>query len=121
MDPERMSFELEGTGVIITGAAKGIGLAVARRFAELGAKVSGWDVHAAPMQSESAFIHSTTADVTDETSVVSAYAASKDALGSVSVLIANAGINGPTKPSWEYSLNEWNLSLIHISEPTRPY
>ena len=106
-----MSFELEGTGVIITGAAKGIGLAVARRFAELGAKVSGWDVHAAPMQSESAFIHSTTADVTDETSVVSAYAASKDALGSVSVLIANAGINGPTKPSWEYSLNEWNRVL----------
>ena len=103
-----MSFELEGTGVIITGAAKGIGLAVARRFSELGAKVSGWDIDPSPMQSEPALAHSVTADVTDEASVAAAYTASKNALGSVSVLIANAGINGPTKPSWEYSLNEWD-------------
>ena len=106
-----MSFELEGTGVIITGAAKGIGLAVARRFAELGAKVSGWDIDPVPMQSEPSLAHSVTADVTDEASVAAAYTASKNALGSVSVLIANAGINGPTKPSWEYSLNEWNQVL----------
>ena len=30
------------------------------------------------------------------------------ALGDVSVLIANAGVNGPTKPLWDYSLAEWN-------------
>ena len=27
------------------------------------------------------------------------------------VIIANAGINGPTKPAWEYSLAEWNRVL----------
>ena len=36
-----MASDLEGQTVIITGAARGIGLAVARRFSELGARISG--------------------------------------------------------------------------------
>ncbi len=38
-----MGFDIEGHKFIVTGAAKGIGLAISQRLSELGAKVSGWD------------------------------------------------------------------------------
>ena len=106
-----MSFELEGKKVVITGAARGIGLAIARRFGELGAKVSGWDLDDASMRDDPAFAHASVANVTDEASCVSAFASTMEAFGSVDIMIANAGINGPTKPAWEYSLKEWNQVL----------
>jgi 3-oxoacyl-[acyl-carrier protein] reductase len=46
-------------------------------------------------------------DVSNEASVNDAFAASIAAMGDVDGIVANAGINGPTKPLWEYSLDEW--------------
>jgi 3-oxoacyl-[acyl-carrier protein] reductase len=119
-----MSFDLEGQRVIVTGAARGIGRAIADRFAEFGAKVSGWDLDPGPIAGDAAFVHTVTADVTDEASVDAAFTASKAALGGVSVLIANAGVNGPTKPAWEYTLDDWNhvinVDLTGVFVTTRP-
>ena len=106
-----MSFELENQTVVVTGAARGIGKAIGHRFAELGAKVSGWDLDPGPIAGDSAFAHTIRADVTDETSVAAAFAASEKALGGITVLVANAGINGPTKPMWDYTLDDWNRVL----------
>ena len=106
-----MSFDLEGNNIVVTGAAKGIGLAISRRFAELGAKVSGWDLDPSPGDADPAFAHFVRVDVTDEDSVAEGFAQSLAALGSVTILVANAGINGPTKPAWEYSLDEWRRVL----------
>ncbi len=106
-----MSFDLEGHGIVVTGAARGIGLAVSQRLAALGGRVSGWDLDCAPIQSNPSFLHRTVCDVTDERAVEQAFSESLAALGSVSVLVANAGVNGPTKPAWDYTLEEWNRVL----------
>ena len=102
-----MGFDIEGDRFIVTGAAKGIGLEISRKLSELGAKVSGWDLNHEAMASEPAFTHRVKVDVTDEKSIKSAVKASINKLGGLQGLIANAGINGPTKPTWEYSKKEW--------------
>ena len=119
-----MIIDLENQNVIVTGAARGIGLAISRRFAELGARVSGWDLHCETMKDEDAFAHSTVADVTNEADVDRAFQESLDAMGGVSAFVANAGVNGPTKPAWEYTLDEWNhvlnVDLTGVFLSTRP-
>jgi len=106
-----MGFELENQTVVVTGAGRGIGRAIGRRFAELGAKVSGWDLDVSGIAVDPAFAHTVRADVTSEESLAAAYASALEALGEVSVMVPNAGINGPTKPLWNYSLDEWNRVL----------
>lgn len=119
-----MGSELEGQTAIVTGAARGIGLAVARRFRELGARVSGWDIAFGENADEDAFAHTAVVDVTNERSVADGFQSSLEALGDVSILVANAGINGPTKPAWDYTLDDWNrvldIDLTGVYLTTRP-
>lgn len=119
-----MGSDLEGQTAIVTGAARGIGLAVARRFRELGARVSGWDIAFGENADEDAFAHTAVVDVTNERSVADGFQSSLEALGDVSILVANAGINGPTKPAWDYTLDDWNrvldIDLTGVFLTTRP-
>ncbi|MBT6097064.1 MAG: SDR family NAD(P)-dependent oxidoreductase, partial [Marinovum sp.] len=47
-----MSFSIDGKTAIVTGAANGIGLAIARHFAEQGANVMFADMDEASLQKE---------------------------------------------------------------------
>ena len=64
-----MSFDLEGQRFVMTGAGRGIGKAIGKRFTELGSRVSGWDLNLVDIASDPDFEHSVKVDVTDETSV----------------------------------------------------
>lgn len=108
-----MSFELEGQTAVITGAARGIGLGISERLAELGVQVAGWDLHVEAMQAKSFFAHTATVDVTDLASIERGLAATLEALGHIDIFINNAGINGPTKPAWNYTPEEWQ-SVIAV-------
>jgi 3-oxoacyl-[acyl-carrier protein] reductase len=106
-----VSFELEGQRFIVTGAGRGIGKAIGKRFVELGARISAWDVNLSDIESDPTFEHRIQVDVTDEVSVAYGFQASLEVLGGLEGLIASAGVNGPTKPTWEYSLAEWQQVL----------
>lgn len=100
-------LDLSGQTFIVTGAARGIGLAISDYFHNLGARICGWDLDDANMKDNQIFADYQIVDVSNEASVNDAFAASIAAMGDVDGIVANAGINGPTKPLWEYSLDEW--------------
>ena len=100
---------------VVTGAAQGIGLAVATLLRARGVRVAGWDIdpdHAAAMAAigGTAF----TCDVTDLTSVEAAYAATCAQMGVPSILVNSAGIAGPNAPVETYDIAAWH-KVIEIN------
>jgi NAD(P)-dependent dehydrogenase (short-subunit alcohol dehydrogenase family) len=78
--------------VLVTGGNRGIGLAIARAFAEAGDKVA--ITHRASGAPEGLF--GVVCDVTDGAAVDAAFSAVEDQQGPVEVLVANAGISEDT-------------------------
>ena len=102
-------IDLSGRAGIITGAARGIGLAIARRFLSSGASVALWDSDAAALDDARGTLAAgervvtAVTDVTSVASVESAFSATLQAFGKVDLLVNNAGITGPNVKTWEYS------------------
>ncbi|WP_416138933.1 SDR family NAD(P)-dependent oxidoreductase [Halomonas sp. HK25] len=95
---------------VITGGAKGIGLAIARRLAKSGARVVIWDSNpAAPEETLGAGRgHAALeVDVSDYRSVQHALDRTLEIFGRVDVLVNSAGVVGPDCPLWEYPLDQW--------------
>ena len=78
--------------VLITGGNRGIGLATAKTFAAKGNKVAITYRETPPDGIEDLGIHSFSCDVTDQDQVDEAFKEVEKTLGTVEILIANAGI-----------------------------
>ena len=108
---------LAGRHAIVTGGARGIGLAIARRYLAAGASVALWDLDASvlanALQTLAPLGTATSAvvDVRDEDQVARAAAQSQERFGGIDILVNNAGVLGPTVPAWEHTPAQWRNVL----------
>jgi 3-oxoacyl-[acyl-carrier protein] reductase len=112
-------IEMHGKGVLVTGAARGIGFGIAEAFAEAGAaiamcdrdadmlKSAAHDIRTRHPQVECLDLH---ADVSDSDQVTAMTEAADERLDGIDVLINNAGFGGMRR-FWEMGLEEWNAVL----------
>lgn len=109
---------LDGRVALVTGGARGIGAATARRLATEGAKVALVDLDAAAARATAAAISPDAvglgADVTDADAVERAVARVVEELGSLHVLVNNAGV---TRDNLLFKLTEsdWDTVMaVHL-------
>jgi 3-hydroxybutyrate dehydrogenase len=114
-------MKLDGKVAIVTGAASGIGRAIALRYAAEGARVVVADLQQAAAQSvvdeigrDGGRAMAVAMDVTDEAAVNAGVAATLRECGGIDVLVSNAGIQ-IVHPLEEFSYAEWRrIMSIHV-------
>jgi NAD(P)-dependent dehydrogenase (short-subunit alcohol dehydrogenase family) len=109
---------LDGRVAVITGASKGIGRDMSRRFASEGARVVCAARSAALVEETAALVTAAggravavVADAATEAGARAIVAAGVQAFGKVDTLVNNAGDGGPTKPVQDYLEEDWFYTL----------
>ena len=119
------AIDLKNRTAIVTGGARGIGFAIAKRMLASGATVVLWDVDAAALDKAGAAlqgqgsdqgqgdgngdggVHAAVVDVTDAAAIARAVAADLRERGKIDILVNNAGITGGNAPLWELAPEMW--------------
>jgi NAD(P)-dependent dehydrogenase (short-subunit alcohol dehydrogenase family) len=103
---------------VVTGAASGIGLALAERFAGEGMKVALADIEApaleravAGLKEKGAAVIGVRTDVSAAADVDALASAALEAFGAVHIICNNAGVAPDRAPSWEQTCGDWQWTL----------
>ncbi len=122
-----MSYSMNGTNVIVTGAAGGVGRAVVERLVALGAHVCATDITESVAELKSlGGVETVVADVTRSADVERIYAAAEKAFGPVDCLVSNAGfivsksVHETSEEEWDQVLNANAKSFFLMSRRALP-
>ena len=104
-------IDLQGRVAVVTGGARGLGAATARRFIDSGARVAIWDIDAAAIDEAVAVLgdgaEGRVVELTDDEAVREAAEALEREAGSLDILVNNAGITGGNGKTWELDPDVW--------------
>jgi 3-oxoacyl-[acyl-carrier protein] reductase len=111
-------LELPGRAAIVTGAARGIGFAIAERLSQAGARVVIADVDEGSavaaverLREQGGEAVEAVADITKPEDVGAMVERALDAFGQLDILVNNAGITGRDAPLWETTDEDWGKVL----------
>ena len=106
-------IDLNGKNAIVTGGARGIGLAITNRLLASGANVTMWDRDQDALDATAKTlnlkdrVHTVAVDIANPDSVRDAGEKTIKHWQRVHILVNNAGIAGVTKKLWEFTPAEW--------------
>ena len=107
---------LRGKVAVVTGASRGIGLAIAQALADAGCRLAlaARFRHGRALREAEKVGFAQACDVSDERSVSEFFAAVKKRFGRVDVLVNNAGIGGPSRNVAQLAPEDWR-AVIEIN------
>ncbi|WP_198083227.1 SDR family NAD(P)-dependent oxidoreductase [Variovorax sp. E3] len=104
-------LDFAGRHAVVTGGATGLGLGIAQRLVASGGSVTLWDrdeeaaLKAAASLGDKAF--ALKVDVSQQSSVAKAVAATLARAPRIDALVNSAGITGPNVKLWDYPVDDW--------------
>ncbi len=125
MIPDR-SMRLDGRVAVVTGAAGGIGAAIARQLSAQGAQLTLMDRTAEMLEPLASEIRSAGGrsplvlgcELTDEKAIRDAAESAVNAFGQIDILIANAGLLLPNATLEQTQTAEWDLTMnVNLRAP----
>ncbi|MGA3227239.1 MAG: SDR family NAD(P)-dependent oxidoreductase [Acidobacteriaceae bacterium] len=108
-------FSLAGRTAIVTGAATGIGEAIATRLAEAGATVAVVDLNLPGAQQVAGALPNASFAIEADVAVAASVSRAVDQVlrktGRIDILVNNAGIAGPAAFIWEQTDEDWQRNI----------
>ncbi|MGG6380324.1 SDR family oxidoreductase [Paenarthrobacter sp. NEAU-H11] len=105
-------MDFSGKRVLVTAGANGIGLAIAKKFKDLGARVYVTDIDQRAVETARKYgFKASVSDASVEEDVIRLMSSVETELGGLDVLVNNAGVAGPTGPVETLTSDAWTRTF----------